>query len=398
MFKIPNLINKVIFSVIAFVIFSTVAQACTISGPVRVGAGRAFTVTVQATGVNQVPATVVRVNLDGTESEAFPDENGDTTITDVGQHTVTVSSTNYVGTHTIRMKLANDSKCETTTVFQYTNPQPSCVRVILAIGQSNEVGWGYGLFTDPLQNTSADALILQVDAAGDKLVPVGYTDQNGVMWDGLQHVNKFEGATGIGHTLTLARNILRYNVPTGCYVVIVPAALGGTTIQLWTAYDQPLYMNAIARTRFALAQATDSALVAIVWQQGESNAVSYFDNPTGAMSPSQYQTAEIGFFAQLRSDLAYSGPIVGGCFTQGWDFDFDTKRAFCTAITNAFAASGGVLAGQSGTDTDASIGQPKGLHMNAYSQVQLYGPRAYTAWLGALGITRWQKLPHITKP
>lgn len=386
--------KKFLLATTALFASTTFANACSLSGPDAIKAGIRFNVTAQASSATQIPASIVRVNLDGSESEPFA------AINDFGVHTVLVSSTNWAGPHIIRMKLANGSKCETTVTFQNPPAGVSCFRGIIAIGQSDERNRGEGPFSDPLQNPAFDALIRQVNLDGTKLVPIGYLDQTGVMWDGLQFPGAPEGWIGMGNSLSVARQYVRYNMPTNCNAVIIPVAVGLTCIEDWTNYSGHIYQDFLTRLNYFFDLSPDSKIILILWQQGNCNVAKAISDPNNALSPSEYQAALPSFWGRLRTDAqALSAPIVGGCFTPHWcppgatgTACFNVKHAYCSAIENALSSSPpSAEVAMNGITANIEMGYSGGWHMSASSQVTLFAPRAYNGFLTATSQKKWHR-------
>lgn len=153
---------------------------------------------------------------------------------------------------------------------------PSGYDIILLAGQSNMAGWsttGTSEFTDPTH-----PLIDQVDCYGSN-------GDLGVIKPATRTMDFRSGVAGISPGLTFARWYIATGLNAGRKVLLVPAAANNTAlVELNAGAWNPnyvgtnLYTQSIDRVEDGLAVA-GSQLVAILWVQGESDAV---DGRTGA--------------------------------------------------------------------------------------------------------------------
>lgn len=143
-----------------------------------------------------------------------------------------------------------------------SKPDPN-FHLYLLIGQSNMAGRGK---TDAVRKPG-DARILMLDSTG-KFVPAADP----------VHFDKKEA--GVGPGISFAENMLPANPK--IKIGLIPAAVGGTSIQLWVAggYDSIThthpYDDAMIRAREAMKY---GVLKGILWHQGEANSSNFQDSP-----------------------------------------------------------------------------------------------------------------------
>lgn len=374
--------TKFIRTLVVFaVLFPSAALACSVSVPASAQAGSAFTATVNLGGA-QYPANLVRVNWDGSESEILG------TATHTGDNAITVTATNVLGTHYYRA-YCNNGSVQTSAPITFTFAQPTAPKILIlpSIGQSNGCGRGMGPFTDPYESAVNDARILQVGRFGASdlaLVPVGYSE-GGVKYDGLQCWTKAEGAIDMGSELSLARRIVANDLAAGWYVVIVPAAFGGSSINKWLdespTADPPVYNDLLARVNHLKSIAAQWQIVAVTFKQGESDVNN--GNPA-----SVWEQGVQTLFARLRADLGTpTVPIIMSVpGTPAWHADDDytaLKIDYVRAIQDIAANDPyvGIVSSQNEV-SDQEIGQCCGtVHKNADSQVRIESLRQYGAWI-----------------
>lgn len=152
--------------------------------------------------------------------------------------------------------------------------------VILIAGQSNAVGFGCGPATDV--STANDSNIHEVMPDGS----ISYAREP------LSHAPMDGGKAGKGFGMTFAR-LYAAKLPSNRRVLLVPVALGGTSIMQWdnriedldfktpTNGADPipddttqLYDTLVRQTRHALASnfaGSDNRIVALLWHQGETD-------------------------------------------------------------------------------------------------------------------------------
>jgi hypothetical protein len=162
-------------------------------------------------------------------------------------------------------------------------PAPANLQVFLLIGQSNMVGRGIVEAQDrePIARVWAQNKNLQWQPAVDPL-----------------HWDNVNGGVGVGRSF--ARLLAHAN--SNVHIGLVPAAVGGTSIQQW-APGGALYTEALRRVRAALATGT---LRGILWHQGEA------DSKVEETARGHLQRLG-AFFDTLRADLgAPDVPVVVG--------------------------------------------------------------------------------------
>lgn len=139
--------------------------------------------------------------------------------------------------------------------------------VLLVIGQSNAAGY----------NTTQDPKLDFADPRVEAWGTTGpYIDQKFVAYD----PDPSTGAgTGISFSIPFAKWYVSA-IPSNRKVLIVNAAVGGSQL-VDSAWDTPngvFYLNAVARTNAAIAALPHTRLAAMLWLQGESDAVSKISN------------------------------------------------------------------------------------------------------------------------
>lgn len=160
---------------------------------------------------------------------------------------------------------------------------PAKVHVVLLAGQSNMAGRA----TVEAEDRTADPRIQMLD--------------ENLQWMPAQEPMHFDKpkVAGVGPGLAFARELLK-RLPADEAIALVPVAYGGTSINEWasdyrgskTFYSgHTLYANAVMRARTAQSVGT---LVAILWNQGESDA---------GMAAESYRGKLHALIADFRNDL-----------------------------------------------------------------------------------------------
>jgi hypothetical protein len=135
-------------------------------------------------------------------------------------------------------------------------PHPDSIYVFIMAGQSNMAGRG---FVEP-QDTIPDPRILTIDSSMNWIYakePLHFYEPS---------------MTGLDCGMSFARALLPH-ISEGFSIVIIPTAVGGSSIEQWlyneTHRNVELLENFRSKTAFA---AGYGKIVAILWHQGESNA------------------------------------------------------------------------------------------------------------------------------
>lgn len=161
--------------------------------------------------------------------------------------------------------------------------EPSGLRLVLLIGQSNMAGRGK---VEPADQQTHPRIFM-LDKAG-AWVPA----KDPV------HFDKPKVA-GVGLCSEFARQLAAQEP--GAKVGLIPCAFGGTSLDQWKP-GSALYTNAVARAKIAQ---KSGRLVAVLWHQGEADCSS----EKTASYPARFSA----MIAQLRADLgAADVPVVVG--------------------------------------------------------------------------------------
>jgi hypothetical protein len=356
---------------------SSPAESCELTLPTVVTAGQWFTGQWRLTGPRQVPAQILRSNINTPDSLVA-------TATKL-RGSFRAWATNVLGMHTYTITGANGVVCTAKVTFNYHPPHGDGYDIILSAGQSNEVGTGFGPFSDPLQSAIFDEKILQIGRYGKSdglIVPVGYW-QNGHNFDGLHSHNMNENDVAMGSVLTFARNYTRFALKPNRRVLIVPAAQGSTSLEEWSDYSGPLYTDFIQRARLALSMPGNNRVIAISWDQGEFD-INDAVNGTG-LTADQYQALLIQFMHRIRTDISQGQvPILMVGMVPDWLSGdgpaLQIKSAFTAAIQNAASQiTNAAYVSPAGLKSDAMMGQPgTSVHYCAQSQIEI-GKRKWLA-------------------
>lgn len=279
--------------------------------------------------------------------------------------------------------------------------------IILAEGQSNEVGYGFGNYP-PLDPTIL-AQITQLGRWGDQdmeVIPVGY-DSYGTLTDGLQFWGQQPTGTGMSHVLSFAEQYIKHGyLTTGRKLLIIPGAHGSTSILQWNgeqaqpdnvrAKNTTLEDDIVDRAFCALSlPGMNNRIVLFDWQQGETDLLnSTRKHPT--MDVKTYKTKLSAWFAHLRTRLPGNWPIVAGSMPAHWLTEkpqATIKLAFNRAIQQVtqHEQNAIVVPVDPTLTSDAEVGFPElgYQHWSAAAQVkegkhifyrwqQLYGPNPLT--------------------
>lgn len=207
--------------------------------------------------------------------------------------------------------------------------------IIVVAGQSNSVGQGRGSFTDPDADTATDSRIVQLSRGGngitsasggsacstvDKVLTSIGKLIGGTLYDGLQHWGAHCRTASLGFGLSFARAYVREELAPGRKVLIVPAGYGGTSIVQWQpgadkmdpGNTNNLYQDMKQRVQAALAQPGDNRVVAFLWSQGESDALSMSGTGLGkypGMTQPQFVANLENLFSAVRADVPAAKPF-----------------------------------------------------------------------------------------
>lgn len=235
--------------------------------------------------------------------------------------------------------------------------------VVLLAGQSNMVGFGLGF--DAARDGTPDPRIGQWSQVGNRGRIVAAIDP-------LLHPGQAAGRVGLG--LSFARAYIATRPP-GRYVLLVPAAIGGTGFAngRWNPGDD-LFEGAVRRTRAALAAAPNACLAAILWHQGEADV--------GALSGPDYAARLARTVAAFRARIggARNVPFVTGRFEPEWVKPTPAQLA----ILDALAHLADTVPLTINVSADGLVGNPGDkIHFDAASQ-RILGQR-YFEGLRTLG-------------
>ena len=242
--------------------------------------------------------------------------------------------------------LISSLQAETPANPPTTLPARAKVKVFLLIGQSNMAGRGKVEDEDKV--------------APPRVVTLNKEDKWAPAIDPI-HFDKSRAGVGLGRTF----GIVISEKLTNDTIALVPAAVGGTTIEQW-AKGGTLYENAVRRAKIAL---QDGQLAGILWHQGES----------GGKAETYAALAE-KLFADLRADLeAKDVPVIVGTlgdFVAGGKTLNPVLKKLPETIPNSACADASGL--KDGGDH---------LHFNAEANREL-GKRYAEQWLKLTGQTK----------
>jgi hypothetical protein len=174
--------------------------------------------------------------------------------------------------------------------------------------------------------------------------------------------------------------------PAGRKVLIIPAAKGGTSILQWdkvinnfaSSTDTTLlYDDMASRTKAVLAQNPHNRIVAVIWRQGEADAIALHDSASQyhpLMSTSTYQFKLTALRYHLRHDFPAQGcfPFIFGEMTKQWVPGVADKNAITSVIQYVATHDGcSTTSNQSvfvPSDTTMTTNYNEPIHFNAAGQ------------------------------
>lgn len=267
-------------------------------------------------------------------------------------------------------------------------PLNSGADIILYTGQSNDVGWGIGDFTD--SDNSLDGRCFQIGrffGANMTVIPmVSDTDV-------VNPLHFWEYDKGRGFGLTFARLYAANILEPGRAVILIPAAHGLTSILQWLGLiagtGEPLYSDMAARINLALAT-PGSRIVAWIENQGETDAniAAIPSDPNHALMPNAatYKARKLDLIDKVRAEFG-TFPMIFGLFCDAWVGTNAGRLAFEQAIRDAaserqMCAVTETSGLQSNHDVDPT--QFTG-HFSAAAQEEL-APRHFATYCNLLGL------------
>jgi len=186
--------------------------------------------------------------------------------------------------------------------------------IILQAGQSNADGTGRGPVEQPYV-PSADILYMQavktvqITAEG---IFVTYADQPFLI-EVAEDTEREDGILG-DFSLTFARDYIdRGLLENGRKLLIIRAAVGATGFKRknWGLQDQ-LYLKMLEMTDYALTMNPENRLVAVLWHQGEHDAVH-------GTPPDRYKLHMLDLVHSVRARYGDDKlPFLAGDFVQQW--------------------------------------------------------------------------------
>lgn len=302
--------------------------------------------------------------------------------------------------------------------------------VVVVAGQSNAVG--YDESTPVESEFPENPRICQLGYYGNdnlKIVPLRWCAQN------FQNVGSLgkgqKGCKGVHYPL--GQELLKW-IPSDYGVLFIPAAYGGTSIcfkgsKYWNdargnynaaehrvanaeqnirRYDwqclssseqNPLQgiqatnpMKAIqGRLKYVLKNYPESALLAIVWVQGESTTTGASNTSTGIQNDAQAVYAYSRMFAGIQSVCYLSGikNIVGNDITHNDIFTYRATRYWNSALYNKIQAlymrmlpkNNYIIPPQTDTVTNKYNGAPKGAGQTSVAVESHYGNNAFRDYI-----------------
>lgn len=280
--------------------------------------------------------------------------------------------------------------------------------VIVIAGQSNAVGAGKGTWVDPLHtaNPSLDERIFQVTRAGTFMLGT----------DVLRHVGWKPAKDTIGFGMAFARSYVS-GLSQNRRVILVPAALGGTSIDEWlgkvpdpdsdTGATMSLVDDMLFRLNAAVTKTGPNGtplknrFVAFLWQHGEAD-IRINAQTQSQMSPAEYVSKLNGIITQVQdAHPTHKFSVLIGEPVPTWkkvvlnnDTELDVVTAKAqykdallayteTSFKRMYVRSGtpeGALMPALTSNHDIDSNYTDTVHYNAQSQINL-GRRYYTAFL-----------------
>jgi hypothetical protein len=148
---------------------------------------------------------------------------------------------------------------------------------------------------------------------------------------------------GLG--LTLARLYAKHRLETNRLVLIVPAAMGETSILQWLGMIEgngtSLHPDMKARVEYALSLPGNHRVLGWFEMQGESDihAVRKYHSPNHALMPDDatYEARKLDLIDRVRTDFG-TFPMLFGGYSDGWLARSPVKRRVWKALINAAAA------------------------------------------------------------
>ena len=225
--------------------------------------------------------------------------------------------------------------------------------IIIVAGQSNAVGIGRQTISFSSEDTKNDILIFQFDrpdhlpgsretATAMQVVPA--TDH--LQFWGLDPSQEFNFGSGNkfqGFGMPFARLYAKKFLQPGRKVLIVPAAMGGSSISLWLGLHPAsaavweyastnLYPDFKMRVDAALAlPGGENRIVALLWHQGETDITfSTLDpHPEGMNDAQTYRSRFILLMTKIRQEYPSTQlyPIIAGEVVSGWQPNAATVTA-----------------------------------------------------------------------
>jgi hypothetical protein len=269
--------------------------------------------------------------------------------------------------------------------------------IIVIAGQSNAVGMGRDV--KPIDPAMAGLC--------DRVCQMPRPEMTGIRSNGLpvaavdplQHVIWAPGRIGFATTWGAAYGA---TLPSDRKVLIVPCAMGGTSVLQWLDPRRPLphpvspgfqglYRDCVNRTLTALRLPGNNRLIAFAWQQGEADILAAAYGRDSAMRTSEhYRSALRELLHHFRRDLPGAYPILVGEPLRSWaprpprgqtagDMAL-LKASFVTAMHAVVRADGNArIVSSYGLTSNADLlGGADTLHFNAPSQ-RILGFRYFAA-------------------
>ena len=243
--------------------------------------------------------------------------------------------------------------------------------IIIQAGQSNSEGWSFGLADEPYQRDERVWYLNQ-----DRTISIA---AESAVNNGIQS----------NFALSFAREYLRAERLVGDRrLLIIRAAVGGTSFlgNRWGLEDD-LYLQMMDMTRTALELNPENRLVALLWHQGESDAIA------GASYDVHYKNLRT-LLCELRDTFAAPAlPFVAGDFVYHWK-DRNTEacapvieaiRAVCRDFSNCkFVESDGLLSNSQANDYHPLGWTEDPIHFSRNSIYEL-GKRYFAAFCDICG-------------
>ncbi len=249
--------------------------------------------------------------------------------------------------------------------------------IILLIGQSNAEGFGLGDVENPyepiekiMQLTNTSPVFLEVTPEDDKILHMKSPDTYRIDL-AKETVHEERGILGCFALPFAKKYYEKYLSDTDRKVLLIRAAVGSSGFLRgnW-CLGEPLYKRAVEMTDIALSLNPENRLTAILWHQGESDAMEG-RRRDGYDFLYPYYMEKFGLLINDLRQRYGKVPFVAGALCRDWTpgiqetscaVEEATKKVIKEVGCAAFAESEGLLS------NNASVGNGDSIHFSRPSQ------------------------------